>query len=212
MTEITATLLEAAVGCGRSLANTWAKPLAEACRLYEITSAPRVAAFLAQIGHESMGLSRTVENLGYGAEALRRVWPKRFTEDDAHAMAHQPRAIAERAYGGRLGNGPEGTGDGWKYRGRGLIQVTGKANYEAVRDLLREQREDVPDFVTDSDALAEPRWAALSAAAWWASRDLNTLADQFAFTQITTRINGGQNGASDRKDRYDRARKALTAA
>lgn len=212
MTQITANILEAAVGCGRSLANTWAKPLAEACALFDITTPARIAAFLAQIGHESMGLTRTVENLNYRAERLLAVWPKRFDEATAAQFANQPQRIANRAYGDRLGNGPEASGEGWKYRGRGLIQVTGKANYEAVRDLLREERRDAPDFVADPDALAEPRWAALSAAAWWADRELNELADDYAFTQITQRINGGQNGAVDRKERYDRARKALVGA
>lgn len=212
MTQITANLLEAAVGCGRSLANSWSKPLADACRAYEINTPARIAAFLAQIGHESAGLTRTVENLNYGADGLRQTWPKRFDEASAKQLARQPRLIANRVYGGRMGNGDEATGDGWKYRGRGLIQVTGKANYEAVRDLLRERDPSAPDFVADPDALSEPRWAALSAAAWWADRELNELADGYAFTQITQRINGGQNGAADRKQRYDRARTAVVGA
>jgi len=213
MTLITATLLEAATGCGRTLANTWAKPLDEACRAFEINTAPRIAAFLAQIGHESGGLSRTTENLNYGASGLLATWPNRFDAESATQYARKPQAIANHVYGGRLGNGAEATGDGWKYRGRGLIQVTGKANYEAVRDLLRDDgRKGVPDFVADPDALSEPKWAALSAAAWWNDRELNELADGYAFTQITQRINGGQNGAADRKERYDRARKALVGA
>lgn len=212
MTPITANLLEAAVGCGRTLANTWAKPLVEACALYEITTPARLAAFLAQIGHESSGLSKTTENLNYGANGLTATWPKRFDAATAAEYARQPQRIANKAYADRMGNGPESSRDGWKYRGRGLIQVTGKANYEAVRDLLRDSRKDVPDLVDDPDALSEPRWAALSAAAWWHSRDLNDLADRGAFTQITGRINGAQTGAADRKDRYERARKALIGA
>lgn len=210
MLRITADLLLAAVGCSQSLANTWAKPLGIVSALYEINTPARLAAFLAQVAHESVGLSRTVENLNYTADRLLAVWPSRFNQTTARQLDRKPQLIAEHVYGRRLGN--TATGDGWRYRGRGLIQVTGKANYEAIRDEMRAVMRDVPNLVTDPDALAEPRWAAASAAAYWNSRGLNEPADRGAFDEITRRINGGQVGAMDRRERYARARNALAEA
>ena len=207
---LTAEIMQSAGGCVRGVALTWAAPLSRACDLYEIDTPPRLAAFLAQVGHESAGFTRTVENLNYRAERLQAVWPSRFTPALARAMAHDQQAIAEHVYGGRMGNAPEGHGDGWRYRGRGLVMVTGKANYEAVRDLLRERVAGTPDLLSQPEALAEPRWAALSACAYWHDHDLNELADAGQFDTITRRINGGQVGAEDRRARYDRARKALS--
>ena len=205
--QLTADKFAAATGCGRGTAQTWAPRLAEACPKYGITTPARLAAFLAQVGHESAGFMRTVENLNYSAGALQAVWPSRFTPALAASMARHPERIAEHVYGGRLGNGPEGSGDGWKYRGRGLIQVTGKANYEAVRDLLASQC--VPDLLAMPEVLAEPKWAALSACAYWADHHLNELADAGQFDAITRRINGGTTGSADRRARYERAKRAL---
>jgi putative chitinase len=206
MTSITAELLVRATGCTRALANTWARPLDDACRQYDITTPARVAAFLAQIGHESAGLTRTTENLNYSAEGLVVTWPGRYTTNLAKQHARRPADIANHVYGDRLGNKAEG--DGWKYRGRGLMQITGLANYEAMRDLLR-QCVRCPDFVADPDSISEPRWAAMTAAAYWDSRALNDLADGGRFNDITRRINGGTNGHEDRLERYGRAKRAL---
>ena len=197
----------AATGCGRGTALTWSPHVSNACPKYGITTPARLAAFLAETGHESGGFGRTVENLNYSAEALLAVWPSRFTREQAASMARNPERIAEHVYGGRMGNGPEGSGDGWKYRGRGLVQITGKANYEAVLEQLAPF--DVPDLLALPDVLAEPKWAALSAAAWWDSRHLNALADAGDIDAITRRINGGMNGAADRRARYERAKRAL---
>lgn len=207
MKPITADMLVRAVGCARSAAVVFAAPLTEACSKYEISTPARLAAFLAQLGHESGSLGRVVENLNYGSAGLMATWPSRFTKAQAEALAHKPEAIANHVYGGRLGNSRPG--DGWTYRGRGLIQNTGKANYEAVRDQLRERFPDVPDFVAHPEQLESPRWAALAAGAYWSEHDLNALADVGAFDKITTRINGGQTGRADRRARYERARKAL---
>lgn len=207
MKPITADTLVRAVGCTRSDAAMFAAPLTEACQKFEITTPARLAAFLAQVGHESASLARVVENLSYSAAGLVATWPSRFTQVQAAALARQPQAIANHVYGGRLGNSKPG--DGWMYRGRGLIQNTGKANYEAVRDLLRERFADVPDFVAHPEQLESPRWAALAAGAYWSDHDLNALADVGAFDKITTRINGGQTGRADRRARYERAKKAL---
>ncbi len=204
---LTAELMQAATGCGRGAALTWAPYLTGACGLYEITTAPRLAAFLAQVGHESAGFAATVENLNYGAPGLLATWPSRFTPATAAAFARKPQLIAEHVYAGRMGNGPEGSGDGFRFRGRGLLQVTGKANYEAVHEQLA--RFGCPNLLTMPDALAEPKWAALSAAAFWDDHELNEVADTGSFDTITRRINGGQTGAADRRARYERARKAL---
>ena len=207
MKPITADMLVRAIGCARSDAAAFAAPLTEACEKYDITTPARLAAFLAQVGHESGSLGRLVENLNYGAAGLLATWPTRFTKAQADALARKPEAIANHVYGGRLGNTKPG--DGWKYRGRGPIQNTGAANYEAVRDLIRERFPDAPDFVADPDQLATPRWGAIAAGAYWSDHNLNALADVGAFDKITTRINGGQNGRADRRARYERARKAL---
>lgn len=205
---LSAHTLAAAVGCGPATAACWIKPINAACQVYEITTARRMAAFLAQVGHESASLSRTTENLNYSAVALRRTWPSRFDAATANQYARKPEAIANKVYGGRLGNKVEG--DGWRYRGRGLIQVTGRANYEAVSDLIREKVRTAPDLIADPDALTDPKWAALSAAAYWHDHDLSELADMGQFTAITRRINGGTIGAADRNARYARAKRALT--
>lgn len=206
MPTLDADLLRRATGCARGVALTWAAPLANACLMYGITTPARLAAFLAQVGHESAGLTRTVESLNYSADGLLRTWPTRYTPELAREHARQQEVIANHVYGGRMGN--SAPGDGWKYRGRGLIQVTGKANYEAVRDLLRECH-DAPDLLAMPGILAEPRWAALSAGAYWQERDLNPLADAGDFDRITRRINGGTNGMADRRSRYAKAKAAL---
>lgn len=208
MIPITAALMVSAAGCGHGLARTWAGPLDTACRRFGITTPARLADFLAQLGHESGGFARTVENLNYQPARMVAVWPSRFrTLEDAKPYAQNPAALANFVYGGRLGNSQPG--DGWRFRGRGLLQVTGRANYRAVTDLLREAGIQCPDFTLDPDSLAEPRWAALSAAAWWADKGLNELADAGEFVRQTIRINGGKTGLADRQARRARAIAAL---
>lgn len=196
-----------AMGCGRGAAATFERPLRDTCAVYEINTSLRLAAFMATIGHESADLSRTVENLNYSAERLVAVWPNRYTPALAKLHARNPTAIACHVYGGRMGN--SAPDDGWNYRGRGLIQVTGRANYEAVRDLLRERIKETPDLLLQPSALAEPKWAALSAGAYWADHDLNELADTGDFRRLSVRVNGGNNGMDDRMARYAKARAAL---
>lgn len=203
---LTAEVLRA-VGCTRP--ETWLSVLHNPMARFEITGARRVSSFLAHVGHESGGFARLVESLNYRAERLMQVWPRRFPRiEDARAYAQSPRALANLVYGSRLGNiQPD---DGWRYRGRGLMQVTGRANYEAMRDYLQDACVGCPDFVTDPDAVAEPRWAAWTAAAYWDSRDLNALADAGEHKKITQRINGGLHGFDDREARRIRALTALT--
>lgn len=207
MPPITAPLLVAAVGCARSVAERFAGPIREACHRFEINSPRRVAAFLAQTGHESASFRVTVENLNYSAAGLVATWPARFTREAAQAMERQPERIAEHVYGGRMGN--RNPGDGWRYRGRGLIGNTGRVNYEAVTEALLEAFDAVPDFVLHPEQLEQPRWAALSAGSYWHDHELNLLADAGEFDRITTRINGGQNGRADRRERFSRALRAL---
>ncbi|MEL7940958.1 glycoside hydrolase family 19 protein [Pseudomonas delhiensis] len=177
---------------------------------YGITSSVRMSAFLAQVGHESSQLTRLVENLNYDAAGLARVWPKRYAGVDgkpnalAMKLARHPQAIANNTYAGRNGNGDETSGDGWAYRGRGLLQVTGRANYRAAGSGIGQPLESEPEL------LEQPEFAALSAAWWWASHGLNELADAGRFNDITRRINGGLNGQAERLDLWATARAVLT--
>lgn len=205
----TAKQLVAAGVCTQALADKFVEPLREACKLYEIDTGPRLAAFLAQVGHESASFSRVVENLNYSAAGLLATWPSRFTRAMAEQMAKKAEAIANHVYGGRLGN--RNPGDGWKYRGRGLIQITGLVNYEGITETLAQKVGTVPDFTLHPELLESPKWAALSAAAYWDDHDLNELADRGQFDQITTRINGGQVGKADRRARYSRAARVFGA-
>ena len=157
-----------------------------------IVTPARIAAFIAQVGHESGQLTRLVENLNYSADALMRTWPSRFDRVRATAAARKPEQIANIAYGGRMGNAAPG--DGWKYRGRGLIYVTGKNNYAACGEALG------LDLIDQPGLLEQPQHAAMSAAWFWASSGLNPLADAGDLKSITQRINGGQNGAADRAE------------
>lgn len=205
----TAKTIEAAVGCAASTAKRFELPLRDTCARFEIDTPKRLAAFFAQVGHESAGLSRTVENLNYSAQGLLRTWPSRFDAKTAEAFARKPVAIAGKVYDGRMGN--TAPGDGWRYRGRGLIQITGKIGYEAVTELLMGLRppDAVPDFVLQPEMLESPQWAAMSAGAYWEDHELNALADSGDMQKMTRIINGGLNGIEDRKARYARALRVL---
>lgn len=175
-----------------------------------IDTAARARAFLAQVGHESAQLNRIEENLNYSAQALRIVFPKYFhTPQEASSYAHHPERIANRVYANRMGNGGEESGDGWKFRGRGLIQITGRDNYVSMSALMGK------DLTVWPDALLMPLDACRSAALWWKANGLNALADKLAaderktFETITKRVNGGLNGLEDRWAIYLRAKSAI---
>jgi putative chitinase len=193
-------------------AEAWAAALAPACRSHGITTRDRLAAFLAQVGHESGGFRRLVESLDYTPEALQLVWPKRFDADLAWRLGRrlghpaEQQQIAEIAYGGRLGNRPAGAGDGWAFRGRGLIQHTGRAAYERVAGWTGLPLAEVAGYLETREGTAE------SAARWWAEMGCNALADAGAFDAITRRINGGTNGLEDRQRRWAAAREAVGVA
>lgn len=173
--------------------------------VFEINTVLRQAAFLAQCGHESGGLRLTEENLNYNAGALSRTWPSRFPADVAARYAKNPEMIANRAYCDRMGNGPEASGEGWAYRGRGLIQLTGKANYTACSDALG------IDLVSEPDLVAQNPVAVLSAGWFWDTNRLNALADSQDLLTMTKRINGGTIGLEDRIKHYEHMKHALGA-
>lgn len=185
---------------------------------YEIITVHRVAQWLAQVGHESGDLRRTEENLNYRVSALNQMFGRRISTADAARYgrddtkgqrANQPE-IANRIYGGEWGRinlGNTQPGDGWKFRGRGLIQVTGRANYDACSWAL--YGEDI--LLKEPEILAEPDGAVRSACWFWNTRKLNDLADAQDTRAVTRKINGGTNGLEDRLDRYARYLRILGA-
>lgn len=163
-------------------------------------SRARLAHFFAQILHESGCLRYDMENLNYSADGLLRTFPKYFrTRADAESCARQPRKIANRVYASRMGNGSEASGDGWKYRGRGLIQLTGKDNYVAFAQWIGDPR------VIDDPDLVSSDYAVQSAVYFWDRNGLNRLADADDVVGLTRRINGGENGLAHRRELLNKA-------
>jgi putative chitinase len=181
----------------------WHQALSQLLPDYEINTAQRIAAFVAQCSHESAGFTALKENLNYKAVTLRKIFPKYFPSDDlANVYANMPNkqeAIANRVYASRMGNGDEHSGDGYRYCGRGLIQLTGKTNYQSFADSLEMNVEDVPDY------LATFEGAAQSACWFWESNNLNQWADKGDIVTLTKRINGGTIGLEDRIKHYEHA-------
>ena len=207
--EITSDTLRKIYPQSKSIAR-YCEALHQAMSECGIDTAARACAFLAQVGHESAQLNRIEENLNYSAQALRKVFPKYFrTPQEASSYAHHPDRIANRVYGNRMGNGSEESGDGWKFRGRGLIQITGRDNYVSMSALMGK------DLTVWPDALLMPLDACRSAALWWKANGLNALADKLVsderktFETITKRVNGGLNGLEDRWAIYLRAKSAI---
>lgn len=189
---MTPSVLSSATGCSIGLAQKWAKILTDTMRRYHIDTPQRQAFFLAQVSHESSRLSVISENLNYSANGLLSVFGKYFTPELAEEYARKPYRIASRVNANRMGNGPESSGDGWRYRGKGLIQITGKTNHVLCGMAL-----DV-DLLHFPDILFEPEYSALSAGWFWSNRGLNVIADSGDFELLTRRINGGLNGIEDR--------------
>lgn len=167
---------------------------------FEINTPLRIAAFIAQTAHESAGYSAFLENLNYSAQALLATWPSRFTPESAAIYARQPEKIANCVYSNRLGNGNEASGDGWRYRGRGVIQTTGRDNYNACGIGLG------LDLIVSPELLEQPLNAFRSAGWYWKSRNCNAFADSGDFIELTKAINGGLNGLDDREAYYARAK------
>jgi len=180
----------------------WEEPLRAAFDKYEINTPKRQAAFIGQCQHESDNFTRLEENLNYSSERLIKVWPSRFPDlISADKYAHNPQALANKVYAGRLGNNQEN--DGWNFHGRGLIQLTGRENYERCGSSLG------VDLVGNPNWLLDPKYAALSAAWFWNKKGLNELADQQEHGMITKRINGGTLGLDDRLQKTTKALAAL---
>jgi putative chitinase len=201
--EISPNWLAVLRAAGFASPEKWAAGIAEPARRYGITTRYRAAAFAATIAHESGGGTRLVESLNYSPEGLRATWPARFTVGDAQRMGRvgdQPanqRAIAERAYGGRMGNAVEGTGDGFRYRGRGLIQITGRDGYSMAADAVGKP------LVAQPELTEQPETAALIAAWTWGEwKRCNPLADAQDIEGWRRAINGGLNGLADVRNRY----------
>ena len=191
-----------------SVATEFIAPLNQAMDRWKIDNAARIAAFLAQAAHESGELLRLEESLNYTAERLQRVWPARFDAATAAMYAKQPAAIANHVYADRLGNGPTESGDGWRYRGRGIFQLTGKRNY---RDCSIAICGDADTLLLNPELLASPAFACESAGWFWHSRGLSELADRGGFQEITRRINGALAGWPDRLAYWNRAVAAMAA-
>lgn len=201
---ITAKLLH---GLGWATPVEWAAVLSDACARHDINTSKRVALFLANTGHESNGGRALRENLNYTPAALVAQWPKYFSPEYAEEVgrtvnhAADQKAIAEAAYGGRMGN--VNLGDGWRFIGRGLMQTTGRNNYERLAQTLGVLVDDLPGWIETKEGAAE------SAAFFWSANGCNELADIGAVTKCRVRINGGTNGLKDVLDRYARALRLL---
>ena len=188
---------------GNPYLDHWYHALEQALPDYDINTPQRVAAFIAQCAHESGGFRALKENLNYKAATLRKIFPKYFP-DDATAnhyasLPNKQEAIANRVYGGRMGNGPEASGDGFRYCGRGLIQLTGKSNYQNFADSIETPVEDIPEY------LATFEGAVQSACWFWEANNLNQWADKGDILTLTKRINGGTIGLDDRIKHYEHA-------
>ncbi len=165
----------------------------------------RLAHFFSQVLHESGSMRFDSENLNYSAKALRAVFGKYFpTEALANEYARKPEKKASRVYANRMGNGDEASGDGWKYRGRGLIQLTGKDNYKAFAQWIGDAQ-----IVEDPDLVAS-EYAVQSAVFYWDKNNLNAIADEDDVKKLTRRINGGFNGLAHRQELLNKARGLLT--
>lgn len=167
---------------------------------YEINTPQRVAAFIAQCAHESGGFRFLQENLNYRAESLVKTWPRHFPNIEiAKQYERQPQKIANRAYANRMGNGDEASGDGWKYLGRGLIQLTGKTNYEWFAASIETPLEEIAEYLQTFEG-------AVQSACWfWESNNLNKEADAGDIRTMTRKINGGFIGLEDRIKHYNHA-------
>jgi len=183
----------------------WLEPLNDTFAKYGINTIQRQAAFIGQCGHESNNFKVLEENLHYSAKGLMATWPSRFDQATAEKMANNPEMIANKVYGGRADLGNTQDGDGAKFHGRGLIQLTGRSNVTVCGDALGQPFSEHPDL------LLEPQWACMSAGWFWNKRNLNELADNEDWTSITKRINGGTIGLQDRIDRIHKAMDVLSS-
>jgi putative chitinase len=182
--------------------------LEETCLKFDINTDLRLSHFLAQVMHESGNFKATVENLNYSAESLKKVFPKYFPGTLSEQYARKPEMIASRVYGGRMGNGDESTKEGYKFRGRGYIQLTGKSNYVEFGKAVNE------DFVSNPDLVSSPKYALMSAAWFFKKNGITAISDKGATTEtvtaVTKRVNGGTIGLADRIKHFNHIHQLLT--
>lgn len=184
---------------------TWAPLLSQFLEMGGITTSQQAAYFIAQCGHESNSFNVLKENLNYGAVGLETTFKKYFgpkPKADVNAYARNQEKIANLVYANRIGNGPESSGDGWKFRGRGLVQCTGRSNYAECSQFIFGD----DTLLNNPDKLLEPEYALKSALWFWSKHGLEKVTD---FTTLTQKINGGQNGSDDRFTRMVQATKVL---
>lgn len=192
---------------GNQYLNEWYNALTKLLPEYEINTPQRVAAFIAQCAHESASFTTLKENLNYRWESLRKVFPKYFPNDDIAkryaSLPNKQEAIANRVYANRMGNGPEESGDGYRYCGRGLIQLTGKENYSFFAASIGISVEEASDYLQTFEG-------AVQSACWfWETNNLNQYADVGDILTMTKRINGGTIGLEDRQRHYQHALQVL---
>jgi putative chitinase len=183
----------------------WVFAINELLPAYGFTRGPRLWMFLAQCGHESAGFTIMQENLNYSKAGLLKIFRKYFDEETATRYARKPQMIANRVYANRMGNGPESSGDGWKYRGKGPIQITGSNNTKAfLQWFYADEWESI-----DPDCMLEPR-VGIAAACWfWIVNKLNPICDTENVQRVTRIINGGTHGLDDRINRYNTIKQLL---
>lgn len=213
--DISIGVIKTGTGCDDSHATTWQPYIQAACDKFEINTQRRIAAFLANVGVESNSLRTLVENLNYSAQGLANTWPSRFKGSDgkpnalANSIQRQPEPIANNVYASRLGNGDVASGDGWRYRGQGPIQLTGKANMEKCGAAIG------LDLVSDPSQLQQPPAGSLSAAWFFATNGCNESADKNDFAGVVKHINGAPPNAANqgqvRTQRYNECLAAMTA-
>lgn len=183
----------------------WLQPLEDTFAKYDMNTPTRQACFIGQCAHESNNFKTLEENLNYSAEGLMRTWSSRFpTLEVAQQYARNPEKIANKVYGGRAQLGNIEEGDGWKFHGRGIIQLTGRSNYTVCGQALGRPFADTPELVL------EPENACLSAGWFWSKKSLNSLADIGDIETMTRRINGGLIGLQDRKAKIAKAESILS--
>lgn len=188
----------------KELLEVLARQFPELAKKYDLTTKQRINYLFAQIGHESNGYTVFEENLRYSAKRLMEVWPKRFPNlSIANQYANNPMKLANKVYANRMGNGDEASGDGWKYRGRGPIQITGKSNYQAISKIIGQ------DFVNNPDLILDPNYLFESACAFWKMNNLNLICDSGNFILLTQKINGGTVGLEDRRNWLKRVENIL---
>jgi putative chitinase len=184
----------------------WLQPLNETFARFDISTPIRQASFIGQASHESGNFKKIQEGLSYSAERLMVIWPKRFpTLEIAQKYARNEKGLANNVYANRMGNRDEASGDGFRFKGRGLFQLTGHSNYYHAGQALG------VDFVMEPDLVATPMYAALTAGWFWNTQKLNQFADVRDYKTMTKKINGGFIGLDDRIKHINHAMQVLTA-